>query len=65
MTLQQSSGGDHRNGRRARVGWESGNDRVNWTHPQIPGGDIEEVTPDPIPNSEVKLLGADGTARAT
>ena len=30
---------------------------------QVSGGDIEEVTPDPIPNSEVKLLGADGTAR--
>ena len=35
-----------------------------WTlHPAISGGDIEEVTPDPIPNSEVKLFGADGTAR--
>ena len=34
-------------------------------HPQFSGGDIEEATPDPIPNSEVKLLGADGTARAT
>ena len=33
--------------------------------PQVSGGDIEEATPDPIPNSEVKLLGADGTARAT
>ena len=32
---------------------------------QVSGGDIEEATPDPIPNSEVKLLGADGTARAT
>ena len=32
------------------------------THPQVSGGDIEEATPDPIPNSEVKLLGADGTA---
>ena len=29
----------------------------------VSGGDIEEVTPDPIPNSEVKLLGANGTAR--
>jgi hypothetical protein len=38
---------------------------LRWTHPQVSGGDIEEVTPDPIPNSEVKLLGADGTARAT
>jgi hypothetical protein len=37
----------------------------DWTHPQVSGGDIEKVTPDPIPNSEVKLLGADGTARAT
>ena len=35
-----------------------------WTlDPAISGGDIEEVTPDPIPNSEVKLFGADGTAR--
>ena len=33
--------------------------------PQFSGGDIEEAIPDPIPNSEVKLLGADGTARAT
>jgi hypothetical protein len=32
---------------------------------QVSGGDIEEATPDPIPNSEVKLFGADGTARAT
>lgn len=31
----------------------------------ISGGDIEEVIPDPIPNSEVKLFGADGTARET
>ena len=33
--------------------------------PKGSGGDIEEVTPDPIPNSEVKLFGADGTARET
>ena len=31
--------------------------------PKVSGGDFEEATPDPIPNSEVKLLGADGTAR--
>jgi hypothetical protein len=31
--------------------------------PIVSGGDIEEVTPDPISNSEVKLLGANGTAR--
>ena len=31
--------------------------------PQVSGGVLEEATPDPIPNSEVKLLGADGTAR--
>ena len=31
--------------------------------PKVSGGDIEEATPDPIPNSEVKLFGADGTAR--
>ena len=29
------------------------------------GGDCEEVTPVPIPNTEVKLLRADGTAWAT
>ena len=34
-------------------------------YPKVPGGDIKEATPDPIPNSEVKLLGADGTARVT
>ena len=28
----------------------------------VSGGDIDEATPDPIPNSEVKLVGADGTA---
>ena len=28
------------------------------------GGDGEEVTPVPIPNTEVKLFSADGTARA-
>ena len=33
------------------------------TEPAISGGDFEEATPDPIPNSEVKLFGADGTAR--
>lgn len=27
------------------------------------GGDVEKATPDPIPNSVVKLLRADGTAR--
>ena len=38
--------------------------RGSWTSDlQISGGDFEEATPDPIPNSEVKLLGADGTAR--
>ena len=31
--------------------------------PALSGGDLEEATPDPIPNSEVKLFGADGTAR--
>src|SRR6266542_3248082 len=29
------------------------------------GGCVERVTPVPIPNTEVKPLGADGTARAT
>lgn len=33
--------------------------------PSFSGGDIEKAIPDPIPNSEVKLLGANGTARAT
>ena len=33
--------------------------------PNISGGYIEEAIPDPISNSEVKLFGADGTARAT
>lgn len=33
--------------------------------PKFSGGDIEEAIPDPIPNSEVKLLGADGTAWVT
>jgi hypothetical protein len=32
-------------------------------NPKFSGGDFEEATPDPIPNSEVKLFGADGTAR--
>ncbi len=31
--------------------------------PNVSGDDFEEATPDPIPNSEVKLFGADGTAR--
>jgi hypothetical protein len=35
-----------------------------WT-PKASGGYIEEAIPDPISNSEVKLFGADGTARAT
>ena len=29
------------------------------------GGDSEEVTPVPIPNTAVKLFSADGTARET
>ena len=38
--------------------------RVQGTNdPKVSGGDLEEATPDPFPNSEVKLLGADGTAR--
>ena len=32
---------------------------------QFSGGVFAKVPPDPIPNSEVKLRGADGTARAT
>ena len=35
-----------------------------WT-PKVSGGYIEEAIPDPISNSEVKLFGADGTARET
>jgi hypothetical protein len=38
--------------------------KLLWT-PKVSGGDIEEAIPDPISNSEVKLFGADGTARAT
>ena len=30
---------------------------------QVFGDDIEKVIPDPIPNSEVKLFRADGTAQ--
>jgi hypothetical protein len=30
--------------------------------PKLSGDFIEEAIPDPIPNSEVKLFGADGTA---
>ena len=36
-----------------------------WLDAQTSGGDVEKAIPDPIPNSEVKLLGADGTAWAT
>ena len=36
---------------------------VGTNDPKVSGGDLEEATPDPFPNSEVKLLGADGTAR--
>ena len=36
---------------------------VRTVDPRVSGGDLEEATPDPIPNSEVKLLGANGTAR--
>ena len=38
---------------------------ANVRMPNVSGGNIEKAIPDPIPNSEVKLLGADGTARAT
>ena len=31
--------------------------------PKLSGDFIEEAIPDPIPNSEVKLFGANGTAR--
>ena len=48
-----------------RASREASSAGSDWTHPQVSGGDIEKATPDPIPNSEVKLLGADGTARAT
>ena len=34
-------------------------------NPKVSGGDIDEATPDPIPNSEVKPSRADGTARSS
>src|ERR1044071_8617847 len=40
-------------------------DESRFRMPIVSGGYIEKAIPDPIPNSEVKLLGADGTARAT
>src|SRR5688572_8729193 len=43
----------------------SSSSRLAWTLSKNSGGDIEKATPDPIPNSEVKLLGADGTAYAS
>ena len=36
-----------------------------FTYTDLSGDDSIEVTPDPIPNSEVKLYNADGTARET
>jgi hypothetical protein len=37
----------------------------SWQRPTaVSGGDSEEATPVPIPNTVVKLLSADGTARA-
>ena len=39
--------------------------RMRFRMPIVSGGYVEKAIPDPIPNSEVKLLGADGTARAT
>src|SRR2546421_3465640 len=41
----------------------SSKDTHRTRNPKVSGGDIDEATPDPIPNSEVKLVGADGTAR--
>ena len=35
------------------------------TDSSVSGGYSGEVTPDPIPNSEVKLASANGTARVT
>jgi hypothetical protein len=39
--------------------------KLRATKPKIPvfGGNSEEETPVPIPNTEVKLFSADGTAR--
>src|SRR5690606_9742236 len=48
----------------AILGFEARPERcLRFRKPQVSGGDFEEATPDPIPNSEVKLFGADGTAR--
>ena len=42
---------------------DSGMDHVRSVRrPKLSGDFIEEAIPDPIPNSEVKLFGADGTA---
>ena len=43
---------------------------LTWTlpryrHKSFSGGHTEKATPDPIPNSEVKLFRADGTAGGT
>src|SRR5580658_5647294 len=52
------------NSEKTRASWHSPTLRApRGKRPKISGGDIEEATPDPIPNSEVKLFGADGTAR--
>src|SRR5438067_13900428 len=39
--------------------------RPNTICEKFSGGSVERATPVPIPNTEVKPLGADGTARAT
>jgi hypothetical protein len=60
----QDSGCESREQREGQVtGHQSEQADPAQNDPNISGGDIEEATPDPIPNSEVKLFGADGTAR--
>ena len=59
----RSSGLDDSASKRAEPVFVSDDTLTGNDDPQFSGGDVEEATPDPIPNSEVKLLGADGTAR--
>ena len=56
-----STNDESRNQRKSRISHH----KASFGRPTVSGGDIEEAIPDPISNSEVKLFGADGTARAT
>ena len=38
---------------------------IKWTRVNKDGGNSDEATPVPIPNTAVKLISADGTALAT